>query len=219
LHPLPQTEQTLSFEFENPAAANQTVLALLDSVLTFTGLQLRCSGGPICMLDVRFEGVANAVEEQASRAERIVGNDVANGKPLGMPNSNVWRTPSQLWDDSPQCICKVSVLPTEIAAVIDHASSLAEASGVRVQAVVQAVGVGLLRLDGSTEALLSIINSLRELIAPRHGSLVLLHAGDELRGQTDIWGEVGTALGVMQSMKRQFDDKAILNPGRFAGGI
>jgi glycolate oxidase FAD binding subunit len=85
--------------------------------------------------------------------------------------------------------------------------------------VVQAVGVGLLRLDGSTDALLSILRELRQLAAIRHGSVVVLHASDELRSQLDPWGEVGTALGTMRRMKQQFDPKGILNPGRFVGGI
>ncbi len=74
LHPLPQTARTLSFPFETIAAANQAALALLDSVLTFTGLQLRSSGPSLCTLDVRFEGIENAVEDQAHRAGRMVGN-------------------------------------------------------------------------------------------------------------------------------------------------
>jgi glycolate oxidase FAD binding subunit len=116
-------------------------------------------------------------------------------------------------------ICRFSVLPTEVAALLGRAQSLAEPLAVRSRAVAQAVGVGLLRLDGPTDALLSIIRELRQLAAVRHGSVVVLHASGELQSQLDLWGEVGTALGTMRRMKQQFDPKGILNPGRFVGGI
>jgi glycolate oxidase FAD binding subunit len=212
LHPLPQTERTLTFQFETIAAANQAALALLDSVLTFTGLQLRSSGPSLCTLDVRFEGIENAVEDQARRAGRMVGN-------LLPAEAGQWQSSTALWDESPGSICRFSVLPSEIAPFLDRAQSLAEPLAVRTRAVVQAVGVGLLRLDGPTDALLRTIRELRQLAAVRHGSVVVLHASGELRSQLDPWGEVGTALGTMRRMKQQFDPKGILNPGRFVGGI
>ncbi len=102
---------------------------------------------------------------------------------------------------------------------MDRAHSLAEASAVQTRTVAQAVGVGLLRLDGPVDALLPIIRALRELAAARHGSVVVLHAPGELYSQLDPWGEIGTAVGIMRRMKQQFDPKGILNPGRFVGGI
>ena len=212
LHPLPPTERTLSFQFETIAAAHRAASALLDSVLTFTGLQLRSSGPSLCTLDVRFEGVESAVEDQAQRAERMVGNLL----PL---EREQWQSSTALWNRSPGAICRFSVLPSEVAPFLDRAQSMAEPLAVRARAVAQAVGVGLLRLDGPTDALLSIIQELRQLAAVRHGSVVMLHASDELRSQLDPWGDVGTALGTMRRMKYQFDPKGILNPGRFVGGI
>jgi glycolate oxidase FAD binding subunit len=220
LHPLPQTARTLSFQFETLAAANQAALALLDSVLTFTGLQLRSSGPSLCTLDVRFEGIANAVEDQGLRAGRIIGNLLGvSGGNLLPAEVGQWQSSTALWDGAPGSICRFSVLPTEIASFLDRAQSLAEPLAVRTRAVAQAVGVGLLRFDGPVDALLPTIRELRQLAAVRHGSVVVLHASDELRSQLDPWGEVGTALGTMRRMKQQFDPKGILNTGRFVGGI
>jgi glycolate oxidase FAD binding subunit len=174
----------------------------------------------LCTLDVRFEGIANAVEDQAHRAERIVGNllGVAGGNLLPAETQQ-WHSSTALWGGAPDSICRFSVLPTEVAAFLNRAQSLAEPLAVRSRAVAQAVGVGLLRLDGPTDALLSIVRELRQLAAVRHGSVVVLHASGALRGQLDPWGEAGTALGTMRRMKHQFDPKGILNPGRFVGGI
>jgi glycolate oxidase FAD binding subunit len=242
LHPLPKSEQTISLEFPSVAAANRGLLALLDSVLTFTGLQLRCPGtwnagsqgaaasGPACLLDVRFEGVPVAVEDQARRAERILrgmpegsgeihlrGTDVCSAETPAL--SNAWRAASDLWQGAPACICKFAVLPTEIGSLLERARSQAESLGVSARAVAQAVGAGLLRLDGPDEEIAHLTRDLRAAIAPRRGSLVLLHGSEALRQQVDPWGEVGTALGLMRRMKEQFDSKGILNRGRFVGGI
>jgi FAD/FMN-containing dehydrogenase len=255
LHPLPQAEQTLSFEFASAAAANRGVLALLDSVLTFTGLQLRLfpfqpgrtgspangdspsavenrplpGGGPACLLDVRFEGIRAAVEDQARRAERILRGlpEGHGGTQLSPADASAevqaavaaWRAASELWQESPACICRFSVLPAEIGSLLERARSQAEPLGVMARAVVQAVGVGLLRLDGPDEGIASLIRNLRRAIAPRHGSLVLLRGSETLRRQVEVWGHVGTALGLMYRMKEQFDPKGILNRGRFVGGI
>jgi glycolate oxidase FAD binding subunit len=220
LHPRPQMERTLSFQFETVAAANKAALALLDSVLTFTGLQLRSSGPPLCTLDVRFEGIENAVEDQVQRAGRIVGNllGVAGGSLLPAEVGQ-WQSSSALWERSPGSICRFSVLPSDVASFLDRAHSLTEPLALRTRAVVQAVGVGLLRLDGPVDALLPIIGELRQLAAMRHGSVVVLHAPGELYSQLDPWGEIGTSLGTMRRMKQQFDPKGILNSGRFVGGI
>jgi len=220
LHPLPPAERTCSFRFESLATAHQAALALLDSVLTFTGLQLRTSGSPLCTLDVRFEGVANAVEEQAERAGRIIGNALGvAGDGLLPSEAGQWQSSSTLWQGSPDCICRFSVLPTEVASFLNRAHSLAEPLAVRTHACAQVVGVGLLRLDGAPDALLSIVGELRRLAAQRHGSVVVLHAPRELYSRLDPWGPVGASLSVMRRMKQQFDPNGILNRGRFVGGI
>ena len=111
------------------------------------------------------------------------------------------------------------MLPSDIGSLLEGVRSQAEPQGIRVRAVAQAVGVGLLRLDGPDEVFAGIIPDVRKAIALRHGSLVLLRGSESLRRQVDVWGEVGTALRLMRRMKNQFDPKGTLNRGRFVGGI
>ncbi len=240
LHPLPKSEQTISFEFPSVAAANRGLLALLDSVLTFTGLQLRCPGmrnagsrgaassDSACLLDVRFEGVPVSVEDQARRAERILRGMPEGSREIhlspgdayaGPPAVSAWRAASDLWQGAPACICKFAVLPTEIGSFLERARSQSESLGLTAPAVAQAVGAGLLRLDGPDGEIAHLIRDLRAAIAPLRGSLALLHGSEALRQQVDPWGEVGTAFALMRRMKEQFDPKGILNRGRFVGGI
>jgi len=48
--------------------------------------------------------------------------------------------------------------------------------------------------------------------------LVVLHRPAAMPA-IDAWGSSGGAFPVMLSVKRQFDSRGALNPGRFIGGI
>ena len=58
----------------------------------------------------------------------------------------------------------------------------------------------------------------RELL-PTGGSVVALTLPDELRASLDVWGCTADTLPLMREIKRRFDPRRILNPGRFVGGI
>jgi glycolate oxidase FAD binding subunit len=86
--------------------------------------------------------------------------------------------------------------------------------------VIQAVGVGYLRLDGcDVAALLDAIKELRKSLESRGGSFVVLRCPLEIKSQMDVWGSASDALPLMRSIKAQFDPTGVLNPGRFIGGI
>ena len=84
----------------------------------------------------------------------------------------------------------------------------------------QAVGAGLLRLQGTdTAALLDAAHKLREELETRGGSLAILGCPLEIKSKTDVWGSASDALQLMRSIKAQFDPTGVLSPGRFIGGI
>ena len=51
------------------------------------------------------------------------------------------------------------------------------------------------------------------------GSLVVLRCPTALKSQFDVWGPSPDAQPLFVSVKRHFDPKGTLNPGRFIGGI
>jgi glycolate oxidase FAD binding subunit len=51
------------------------------------------------------------------------------------------------------------------------------------------------------------------------GHAILLAAPAELKQGVDVWGPAPPGLSLMRDIKRQFDPKSLLNPGRFLGGI
>jgi glycolate oxidase FAD binding subunit len=61
---------------------------------------------------------------------------------------------------------------------------------------------------------------LRGFVAEDEGSVVVERAPVALRTRVDPWGSVAAgALELMRTLKREFDPRRSLNPGRFVGGI
>ena len=47
---------------------------------------------------------------------------------------------------------------------------------------------------------------------------LLIAAPDDVTENIDVWGPT-TTLALMREIKRQFDPKGLLNPGRFIGAL
>ena len=52
-----------------------------------------------------------------------------------------------------------------------------------------------------------------------HGHTVLFAAPDTFKREIDVWGPAPVTLSLQREIKRQFDAKGLLNPGRFPAGI
>lgn len=61
--------------------------------------------------------------------------------------------------------------------------------------------------------------ALRESLEAVGGRMVLTHADEQLRRQVDTWGRAGQTGPLMQAIKRAYDPRSLLNPGRFVNGI
>ena len=83
----------------------------------------------------------------------------------------------------------------------------------------QGTGLGWLRAEASTaSAIHQVLQSLRPEIEQLGGSFLVLHR-PAVMPAIDAWGNSGDAFPLMLSVKRQFDPRGALNPGRFIGGI
>lgn len=216
LYPLPRAELTLSATLPTSAAMSQFMLAVLDSTLVPTGLQLRARGGAPPEIDLRFEGVEATIERQVSQLRQMGGS-----RDLREASDEVWGARERLWQGAePALVCKVSVLPSELGGLCDRVERIAESLQITWQLVAQATGLGMLRLEGANdEALLSALATLRPQLEREGGSLVALHCPAGVKARIDVWGDGGDALPLMRRVKEQFDPSGTLNPGRFIGGI
>ena len=215
LHPLPHNVRSFTFAARDPADANRLVLAVHDSRLAHTGLQVRFTPGATPAVDVRFEGTDAGLAVQAETLRKLAAP--ASETPT---SDAVWQARQELWASvDSAAVAKFSVLPAAIAATCDRIRELADSLGVQWRGVVQGIGLGSMRLEAATVASVhQLLHTLRPELERLGGSLVVLHRP---RGMPaiDAWGSTGNAFPVMLSVKQQFDSRGILNPGRFVGGI
>jgi glycolate oxidase FAD binding subunit len=218
LHPIPRESRSLSFSAPDNTAMNALVLAILDSKLVPTGLQVCAADTSLPEVDLRFEGTAAGCEAQVDQAMRL-----AAGSRQVEAQADVWNAPAALWSGAePSVVCKFTLLPASMGTFFAKVRGVAERAHLRWRLVAQAVGAGCLRLEGdgaAPDVFPSAIVELRQALEAHGGSLAVLRCPLEVKSKLDVWGSSGDALPVMKSVKAQFDPTGVLNPGRFIGGI
>ena len=181
-------------------------------------------GGPA--LAVSFAGVREAVREQEASLETL-------GAELGLRTVEV-ENPARTWhavQDFPWgeasrggpeggARWRGSVLPSDCAKAI---RAVCEAAGRFGEVSIAAtVSHGVLRgaIQASIpERFTDGLTAGREALAALGGILVVTDAPAPLHAAPDVWGPAPAEAGLMRRIKAAFDEKGILNPGRFVDGI
>jgi glycolate oxidase FAD binding subunit len=215
LHPLPRAAKTFSFSAANFADMQQHILAIQDSQLAHTSLQIRGAAGEPPAADILFEATDAGLTAQESQLRKLLGS-----ARVEQATGNVWNARQDLWNSPSNntLLAKISLLPTDIATTLDSVKAIANSRKVNWKIVLQATGIGMLRLDADSAQLSAAIEQLREESESRGGVLVVLHRPPDLHS-IDAWGNVGDGVSLMRAVKHQLDPKNTLNPGRFVGGI
>jgi glycolate oxidase FAD binding subunit len=214
LHPLPKIARTVSASMGNLEAAQRALHAVQNSKLAHTAMQVRVAGDAAPEMDVLFEGTDAGLAAQETHLKKLLAPASAAEAP-----PSVWNARQELWSPSHSAaIVKFTVLPADIANKVEMVRRVAGRHQIRWKAVVEATGIGWLRLDGSLDHLHSAMRELRTELERGDGSLIVLHRPAGV-APLDAWGNVGDALPLMHAVKQQFDPKSTLNPGRFVGGI
>lgn len=215
LHPLPRTAKSFSFRAENFTALQERILAIQDSQLAHTSLQIRCASGELSAADILFEATDAGLSAQESQLRKLLGS-----AQVEQTSENVWNARQDLWDlpTQPTVYAKISVLPTDIARTLAQLKETGDSHRLNWKAVLQATGIGMLRLQAEMPSLSAVVEQLRTELQSCGGSLVLLRRPEKLHS-TDAWGNVGDSGALMRAVKHQLDPRNTLNPGRFAGGI
>jgi len=215
LHPLPRAAKTFSFSAETFQAMQQHILAIQDSQLAHTSLQIRCTAGQLPAADILFEATEVGLAAQESHLRNLLGSARVeqSSESLWSARQNLWYLPSKA-----ALLAKINLLPTEIAKTLDSLNSIGESRRVNWQIVLQATGIGTLRLEVDPILLSEAVEQLRRELQSRGGALVVLRRPPELHS-FDAWGDAGDSVPLMRAVKNQLDPKNTLNPGRFVGGI
>jgi glycolate oxidase FAD binding subunit len=201
LHPLPKQTLTLTMRAPDLATMQWLILAIQDSKLAHSALQLRQKPDSEPRCDILFEGTSEGIDAQRSALVSLakkVNVEEASG--------DVWKARQELWDQ-PGAIAKFSVLPGAIAATVATIQQARHESSI----VAQGTGLGWARTGAD-------LKSLRAEIERAGGSLVVLRQPADAES-VEAWGNPGDALPLMRTLKRHFDPTNTLNPGVFVGGI
>ena len=163
---------------------------------------------------IRFESTARSADMQADAAATLC---LAHGADAAIvaddEERSLWTAYERaVWGDTfDGMLVKASVLPTEVADLLDLA-------GASLAAGRAALGIVYLRADAVAGAR-TWLDELRSRVRRRGGSAVVVKASPTLEGAIDPWGELSGSRPLMQAVKARFDPNNILSPGGGPGGL
>jgi glycolate oxidase FAD binding subunit len=216
LHPLPRHTRSFSVSTAIGEESRRFIHAIQDSKLAHTALQARFENDAAPLVDILFEGTEAGLSAQEAHLKKLAETTVVTEA-----SPEIWNARQDLWSFSkPEsaAIAKISVLPAEIDKSATTIAKSAKVRQLQWKAVLQATGIGFLKLEGDPKDLRVSLQELREQFERNSGSLVVLHRPASM-APIDAWGSAGDALPLMKAVKQQLDPKSTLNPGRFVGGI
>ncbi len=125
--------------------------------------------------------------------------------------------------DPPSLCVRLNAPPSCLESLLEMDES--ELSGAAPAVIVDA-GFGGGRLmwwaDPSGEDAVSLAERLRRIQTTAidwGGDAIVEICPEAVKRLIDVWGPASSGLDIMRRIKRQFDPKGILNPGRFIGGL
>lgn len=233
LYPVPESSKTYLAAFESLDKAHDVVRSLIDSNLVMTALEHITPGlaagiaervgigikGNRYTLAVRIMNVSRAVEDQISTVAAFSFGKGGEGLILeGEKESALWDEVTEFpWrsSSSPSAILKAGVLIADVPRVFLMLEILSEKYRIHAHASARAAnGVISILVTGDMDSIILAIKELRGHTKSWGGSLVIREAPLEIKAKIDVWGEIGTSLGLMKKIKSGFDPGDILNPGR-----
>jgi glycolate oxidase FAD binding subunit len=216
LHPLPKETRTISCGRADVADAQRLVMAIQNSKLAHSALQICCGTEMQPRVDVLFEGTEEGLSAQSVQL-KLMASEAKQSDRTGA----VWNRRQELWSETKKsgefAVAKFVALPAQIAETVEMIARIA-APALRWGAVAQATGIGWVRMDGGASEIVTAMRAMREWLEDQEGSLVIVRRSPAI-AELDAWGNSGDALGLMKAVKRQLDPAGTLNPGRFVGGI
>jgi glycolate oxidase FAD binding subunit len=224
LHPLPEAEATCLLALSSIEHAQELVASLVDSTVQPTRFELldaralAMTGMPAAAvgLVLSLGSVPAAVQAQLAAIGEQAGRWRAR---VDTPGPAFWQTYDRVLAQAGGVVLRVATLATRLAATVAQARSMLGDDVV----VTGCAPLGVLRVavDGlEPPALARGIEGLRAFVAADDGSVVVERGALALAAGVDTWGPVpAPALELMRAVKRQFDPRGTLNPGRFVGGL
>jgi len=228
LQPMPDTEQTWLAMFASVGAAQAFAARIVDSPLQPTRLEfLNEPALRACQMPSATAGVAvaigsahSAVREQGEQIAAIATSERAR---LAAVGDELWaHYDTALTPAEGEVVLRIGSLPSRLADTVG-AVERALTGSERAALVTGCAALGTLRVGitgADPDIAHRLIEDVRNFLGAFDGSIVIESAPTALRAGVDPWGPVEPAtLGLMSAIKREFDSRGVLNPGRFVGGL
>lgn len=230
LRALPSSEKTVVFYSRDAETLCSLVARITDSDVQPAAMELISpsdeSSTPLdaehSALALRFLNDAETVAWQVGEVARL-GSGIRHTTLGEADAGEFWRGYHES-ETSPgaEFVLRLSALPADLNTLIADINRALPPARLRAHAA-----NGVVRLHGDAQwldahgagELLSQLAEMRRRAQARGGQMIILRAPDEIKNQIDVWGDVGTATGLMLALKEKFDPQAMLNPGRFVAGI
>jgi glycolate oxidase FAD binding subunit len=229
LSPLPAASKTMRVGVRDAAALGDVVRTMMASQLEPVAFEILASSTPGAVqafrpaVLVRFASLPAVVDAQVEQATAglkacTTSLDVVHGD----AERALWQAhATEIWEQ-PGAIVRASWLPANIAAGLAEIAGLKPCATSAPGAVAQgfspafigraAVGAGLIRIAGDTDAQAAAVERLRA--SSVFGNVVIVRGSAELKARVDVWGSHGDRQPLFDSLKRAFDPHGVLNAGR-----
>jgi glycolate oxidase FAD binding subunit len=215
LHAVQQTTATFTIESPEMAPLADLMTAVLKNNLSIERMQLR-NGELAFALDMQLASLPEVLVEQEARLHTF-----ANPLVVLHTGPDVFEARNKLFQERATTL-KITALPAKLAALVTGFAQLNAQPDVTCHCVADPVGIvtATITIDSeyAPKVLVEIIADLRERLAASGGSVTVLERG-ALPFEVDSWGPAPASIGVMRTIKQEFDAQRLLNPGIFVGGI
>lgn len=222
LHPIRETARTVFLEVDDYGQLPDVAQELTHSSFSqfvLDALEMRWEGGR-GVIAALFEGIEPAVEAQSSKAAEVLGTYGETNVLDENDGEEFWNTFARRPWTTGDVGLKIGAPPSELTAVLGSVVGAAERAGVEVSISGHAAtGVTFAGLSGAEDALVEVVEEMREIRLRRGGSVVVQEAPLAVKERLEVWGSGGDYLGLTRRVKEKFDPGYNMNPGRFLGGI
>jgi glycolate oxidase FAD binding subunit len=223
LQPRPEVTRALRFTATESAALFAAAAAVARSNLGPLALEVVCEADARAFLEVVLAGFGEEVDESARRARELAGAVAGTTESPEAPADETAKRLEAIAApiDERSAIVRIGVPPAGLGGAFDRAVARAASAAEQVEGHAHAgVGVLRLRLGGTTrESLAALVGELRRDAAAAGGYLVAESLPGEWKRTIDVWGKPAAGLELMRGVKRAFDPKNVLAPGRFVEGV
>jgi len=211
LSPLPAASGTVGVSYRERGDLARDAQLLASNQFEFTALDVQVTPGPEYRLLARVTSSPVATDAQLAAVQRLVSGDAEIVS--GRPEEALWRDQGAAPWIGEGTTVRLAWLPAALADVLTSIERISRDTGTALTFTGRAaVGAGLLRIDGASDATAAVVDQLRADAAL--ANVVVLSAPAQVKARVDVWGVAIDAAPVMRAIKTALDPAGILNAGR-----